>query len=112
MISAIRPTLPPQKSKKSSTQRILGRRIGWSHGCRTRRLSFRRPDTWGVAQDPEAVRRRRQGTWPKIRAKVKKDGGEILFADQVGIRSGLVTGRTWARRAGPPSCGGAGTGSR
>jgi hypothetical protein len=33
-------------------------------------------------------------TWPAIRARAKADDGEILFADQVGIRSDKVTGRT------------------
>jgi transposase len=75
-------------------------------------LSFQRPDKRAVEQDPEAVRRWHEETWPAIRAKVKKDGGEVLFADQVGIRSDQVTGRTWARRERLPPCGEAVTGSR
>ncbi|OSC50864.1 IS630 family transposase, partial [Streptomyces sp. 4F] len=50
-------------------------------------LSFQRPDKRAVEQNPEAVRRWHQETWPKIHAKAKAEGGEILFADQVGIRS-------------------------
>ncbi len=42
-------------------------------------LSFQRPDKRAVEQDPEAVARRHQETWPKIRAKAKEDGGEILL---------------------------------
>ncbi|MFC8273243.1 winged helix-turn-helix domain-containing protein [Streptomyces sp. NPDC057271] len=58
-------------------------------------LSFQRPDKRAVEQDPEAVARWHQETWPKIRdAKAKAEGCEILFADQVGIRSDQVTGRT------------------
>ncbi|WP_398859117.1 winged helix-turn-helix domain-containing protein [Streptomyces chengmaiensis] len=56
-------------------------------------LSFQRPDKRAVEQDSEAVAGWHQETWPKIRAKAKKDGGEIFFADQVGIRSDQVTGR-------------------
>ncbi|WP_032765906.1 transposase [Streptomyces sp. CNS654] len=41
-------------------------------------------------------------TWPAIRAKAKRDGGEILFADQVGIRSDQVTGRTWGEKGRTP----------
>lgn len=41
-------------------------------------------------------------TWPKIRAKAKTDGGEILFADHVGIRSDRVTGRTWGEKGKTP----------
>ncbi len=65
-------------------------------------LSFQRPDMRAVEQDPEAVRRRHQETWPKTGAKVKEDGGEILFADQVGIRSDQVTGRTWDEKGRTP----------
>ncbi|MFF8196591.1 winged helix-turn-helix domain-containing protein, partial [Streptomyces bobili] len=50
-------------------------------------LSFQRPDKRAVEQNPQAVRVWREETWPAIRAKAKADGGEILFADQVGIRS-------------------------
>lgn len=76
-------------------------------------LSFQRPDKRAVEQDPEAVARWHEETWPAIRAKAKKDGGEVLFADQVGIRSDQVTGRTWGEGRGRlPSCGGLATGSR
>jgi transposase len=55
-----------------------------------------------VERDPEAVARWHQETWPKVRAKAKADGGEILFADQVGIRSDQVTGRTWGEKGKTP----------
>uniref|UniRef100_UPI00117DC8E6 winged helix-turn-helix domain-containing protein n=1 Tax=Streptomyces sp. NRRL B-24572 TaxID=1962156 RepID=UPI00117DC8E6 len=61
-------------------------------------LSFQRPDKRAVEQDPEAVARWRRETWPEIRAKAKVEGGEILFADRVGIRSDPVTGRTWGEK--------------
>ncbi|MCI4040018.1 IS630 family transposase [Streptomyces sp. TRM75563] len=65
-------------------------------------LSFQRPDKRAVEQDPEAVARWHQEIWPKIRAKVKADGGDILFADQVGIRSDQVTGRAWGEKGRTP----------
>lgn len=65
-------------------------------------LSFQRPDKRAVEQDPEAVRHWHQETWPEIRAKAKADGGEILFADQVGVRSDQVTGRTWGEKGKTP----------
>lgn len=64
--------------------------------------SFRRPDKRAVEQDPGAVARRQQETRPKIRAKAKAGGGEILFADQVGIRSDQVTGRAWGEKGRTP----------
>ncbi|MFG2561365.1 hypothetical protein [Streptomyces sp. NPDC048496] len=33
--------------------------------------------------------------WPTIRTRVRAEGAEVLFADQVGICSDQVTGRTW-----------------
>lgn len=48
------------------------------------------------------MRRWHEETWPAIRAKVKRDGGEILFADQVGNRSDQVTGRTWGEKGRTP----------
>ena len=65
-------------------------------------LSFQRPDKRVVEQDPQAVRRWHEETWPAIRAKAKKDGGEVLFAHQVGIQSDQVTGRTWGEKGKKP----------
>nr|WP_218945950.1 IS630 family transposase [Streptomyces hawaiiensis] len=65
-------------------------------------LSFQRPDKRAVEQDPEAVCRWHQETWPKIRAKAKAEDGQILFADQIGIRSDQVTGRTWGEKGKTP----------
>ncbi|MFG2525121.1 IS630 family transposase [Streptomyces sp. NPDC048527] len=65
-------------------------------------LSFQRPDKRAVEQDPKAVARWHERTWPAIRARAKAEGGEILFADQVGIRSDQVTGRTWGEKGRTP----------
>jgi transposase len=59
-------------------------------------LSFQRPDKRAVEQDAEAMRVWREETWSAIHAKA--EGGEVPFADQVGIRSDQVTGRTWGER--------------
>ncbi|MEV3951647.1 MULTISPECIES: hypothetical protein [Streptomyces] len=66
------------------------------------RLHFQHLDKRAVEQGPGAVARRHQETWPTIRAKAKADGGEILFVDQVGIRSDQVTGRTWGENGSTP----------
>ncbi|QNA71827.1 IS630 family transposase [Streptomyces sp. So13.3] len=55
-----------------------------------------------VEQDPETVRTWREETRPTIRARAKAENGEILFADQVGIRSDQVTGRTWGAKGRTP----------
>ncbi|WP_443052171.1 IS630 family transposase, partial [Streptomyces sp. JV190] len=58
-------------------------------------LAFQRPDKRAVEQDPEAVARWHEETWPAIRTKARAEGGEVRFADQVGIGSDQATGRTW-----------------
>lgn len=70
------------------------------------------PDKRAAERDPEAVRTWHEETWPAIRARAKADDGEILFAEQVGIRSDQVTGRTWGGVGRGAQCFGApGTGS-
>ncbi|MFD9635353.1 transposase [Streptomyces violascens] len=41
-------------------------------------------------------------TWPAICAKAKTEESEVLCADQVGIRSDQVTGRTWGEKGRTP----------
>ncbi|WP_425579220.1 hypothetical protein [Streptomyces hundungensis] len=72
-------------------------------------LSFQLPDKRVVEQDAESVRVWREETWPAIRARSKVEGADVLFADQVSIRSDHVTGRTWGA---PLSCAARATGSR
>ncbi|MFJ9552083.1 transposase [Streptomyces erythrochromogenes] len=55
-----------------------------------------------MEQAPQAVRRWHEEIWPAFRAKARKDGDEVLFADQVGIRSDQVTGRTWGEKGKTP----------
>ncbi|WP_455583821.1 IS630 family transposase [Kitasatospora cineracea] len=65
-------------------------------------LSFQRPDKRAVEQNPEAVRGWLEDAWPEIRALAKAEDAEVLFADQVGIRSDQVTGRTWGEKGRTP----------
>ncbi|WP_435843002.1 IS630 family transposase [Streptomyces filamentosus] len=65
-------------------------------------LTFQRPDKRAVEQDAKAVRLWHEETWPAIRAQAKAENGEVLFADQVGVRSDQVTGRTWGERGRTP----------
>ncbi|MFC8586494.1 IS630 family transposase [Streptomyces sp. NPDC057217] len=65
-------------------------------------LTFQRPDKRAVEQDPEAVRVWCEESWPAIRAKAGAEGAEVLFGDQVGIRSDQVTGRTRGAKGATP----------
>lgn len=65
-------------------------------------LSFQRPDERAVEPDAEAVRVRREETWPAILAQAKTEEDEVFFADQVGIRSDQATGRTWGTKGCTP----------
>jgi hypothetical protein len=51
-----------------------------------------------ITRDADAVRVWHEETWPAIRARAKAEKGEVLFGDQVGIRSDRVTGRTWGAK--------------
>ncbi|WP_254897580.1 IS630 family transposase [Kitasatospora sp. NA04385] len=75
-------------------------------------LSFQRPDKRAIEQDPQAVRAWREETWPTIRAKAQEEGVEALFADQTGVRSDQVSGRTWAPRGETPAMRRTGNASR
>ncbi|GLW68243.1 hypothetical protein Kpho02_05420 [Kitasatospora phosalacinea] len=66
-------------------------------------LPFQRPDKRAIEQNPEAVRARREERWPTIRAKAREEGAEVLFADQSGVRSDQVSGRTRAPRGRTPT---------
>nr|WP_237552147.1 winged helix-turn-helix domain-containing protein [Streptomyces sp. SID8359] len=76
-------------------------------------LSLQRPDKRAVEQDPQAVRRWHEETWPVIRAKAKRGGGEVSCSP---IRSASARTRSPAgpgvKRGRPPWCGGAATASR
>jgi transposase len=74
-------------------------------------LTFQRPDKRAIGQDAEAVRIWRGETRPAIRAKAKAEKGDVLFADQAGIRPDQVTGRTWGTRGRTPVVRRTGTGS-
>ncbi|MDN3029578.1 transposase [Streptomyces sp. S.PB5] len=65
-------------------------------------LIFQRRDKRAAEQDAEAVRLWREETWPAIRIKAKAENGEVISADQVGVRSGQVTGRTWGEQGKTP----------
>ncbi|WP_199487278.1 transposase [Actinomadura spongiicola] len=59
-----------------------------------------RPDKRAVEQGPEAVDVWREAIWLAIRMGARTENGDVLLADQVGVRSGQVTGRAWGGEQG------------
>jgi transposase len=59
-------------------------------------FSPQRPQRRALEQNPAAVRRWLAETYPAIRAQAKREGGVVLWLDELGIRSDAAAGRSWA----------------
>ena len=59
-------------------------------------LSPQRPLYRAYQQDPEAVRRWREEEFPAIRAQAHREGAEVYFGDESGVRTDHHAGTTWA----------------
>ena len=75
----------------SYTERGMGkllRRMG---------LSFQRPDRRAIEANPVAMAEWVESTYPALAERAEREGGVILFADQVGVRPDHLSGATWGR---------------
>ena len=59
-------------------------------------FSPQRPHRRALEQNPAAVRRWLAETYPAIRAQAKREGGVVLWLDEMGVRSDAAAGRSWA----------------
>jgi transposase len=59
-------------------------------------FSPQRPQRRALEQDPAAVRRWLTTDYPAIRARAKREGGVVLWLDEMGVRSDAAAGRSWA----------------
>ena len=59
-------------------------------------LSPQRPLYRAYQQDPEAVRRWKEEQFPEIRAQARREGAEVYFGDESGVRTDHHAGTTWA----------------
>ena len=59
-------------------------------------FSPQRPQRRALEQHPVAVARWLAETYPAIRARAKREGGMVLWLDEMGIRSDAAAGRSWA----------------
>jgi transposase len=60
------------------------------------RFSPQQPQRRALEQNPAAVRRWLAETYPAIRARAKREGGVVLWLDEMGVRSDAAAGRSWA----------------
>jgi len=60
-------------------------------------FSFQRPLTRAYEQDMDLVKAWKEREFPKIAALAKKEGAEIFFSDETGVRSDAPIGKTWGR---------------
>lgn len=65
-------------------------------------LSAQRPLWRAYQQNPEAVRRWVAEAYPSIQRRAKREGAQIFFADEAGVRSDFHSGSTWGRRGRTP----------
>jgi transposase len=88
---------------------LLDRRFGvqvsvWTVGRYLRRWGFtpQKPLRRAYERDPELVRQWLQEEYPAIRARAKREGAEIHWGDEMGLRSDHQAGRSWGRRGQTP----------
>jgi transposase len=59
-------------------------------------FSPQKPQHRAMEQDPVAVARWLSEEYPAIRAQAKREGGVVLWLDEMGVRSDAAAGRSWA----------------
>jgi transposase len=65
-------------------------------------LTCQKPLMRAFQQNPSLVEKWLKEEYPAIRAKAKRMGAEIFFADEAGVRSDFHSGKTWAPRGQTP----------
>ena len=59
-------------------------------------FSPQKPQRRALEQNPAAVRRWLAETYPAVGAQAKREGGMVLWLDEMGVRSDAPAGRSWA----------------
>jgi transposase len=59
-------------------------------------FSPQKPQRRALEQNPAAVRHWLAETYPAIRAQARREGGMVLWLDEMGVRSDAAAGRSWA----------------
>jgi transposase len=63
---------------------------------RSWRFSPQKPKRRALEQNPAAVRRWLEEEYPAIRAQARREGGVVLWLDEMGVRADVAAGRSWA----------------
>jgi len=94
---------------REAVQQLLEKEFGvelsvWTVGRYLRRwgLTPQKPLHRAFEQDPEAVRRWLQEEYPAIRRRAKREGAEIHWGDEMGLRSDHFAGRSYGLRGQTP----------
>ena len=66
------------------------------------RFSPQKPQRRALEQNPAAVARWLAEEYPAIRARARREGGVVLWLDELGVRSDAAAGRSWAPVGHPP----------
>src|SRR5215212_2674159 len=109
VIALVRETTPDQLGLAGYlwTREAVGELIARRYGLQLARttvgaylrgwgFSPQKPQRRALEQNPAAVRRWLAETYPAIRARAKREGGVVLWLDEMGIRSDAAAGRSWA----------------
>lgn len=88
---------------------LIERRFGirfsvWTVGRYLARWGFtpQKPVRRAFEQNPESVRRWLEEEYPAIRKRAKREGAEIYWGDEMGLRSDHAAGRSFAKRGQTP----------
>jgi len=60
------------------------------------RFSPQKPQRRALEQNPVAVARWLEEAYPAIRAQAKREGGVVVWLDELGVRLDAAAGRSWA----------------
>lgn len=94
---------------RAAVQQLIARQCGvrvsiWTVGRYLKAWGFtpQRPARRALEQNPVAVRRWLRQEYPAVQARAKREQAEILWADQMGVRSDQAGGRSYAPRGRTP----------
>ncbi|MGH7411506.1 MAG: IS630 family transposase [Candidatus Methylomirabilis sp.] len=94
---------------REAVAQLIERRVGirlsiWTVGRYLARWGFtpQKPVRRAFEQDPEAVRRWLEDEYPAIRKWAKREGAELHWGDEMGLRSDHAVGRSYGRRGKTP----------